>query len=142
LAEDHCQPPLRTGEFVWPNKIWVDCGDAFIPDSAERLLLDESVLRTKLNLDQIRRSTPLLTRKKIKLKIDGDVGRADGFHNVKDFWEVAFGRVEIVDQLDSEGARSLEQKALSGFGQPPIAPVKIVLRSYPVFIDHRNKVMK
>src|SRR3982751_3034688 len=28
LTEDHCQP-LRTGAFVWPSRIWIDCCDPF-----------------------------------------------------------------------------------------------------------------
>src|SRR5262249_3241309 len=99
LVEENCGTPLRTGRFVWPNRIWVDCCESFVPDPADKLILDEPTLRIKL--EQLRRSTVLLTRKKIKLRVEGDVGRPDGFREVKDFWEVGYGRIEVMDRLDS-----------------------------------------
>jgi hypothetical protein len=134
LAEDNCLPPVQTGEFVWPTKLWIDCCDSFVPNSAEKLFLDETALRIKLS--QIRRSTPLLTRTKITLKVDGDIVNAVGRHEAKDSWEVAYGRIEISDHLGR--TRRVNRKPPAGFGDPPVAPAKIVLRLYPRSINDED----
>ena len=95
-----------------------------------------------MKLEQLKRSTPLLTRKKIKLRVDGDVARRDGFRDVKDCWEVAYGRIQIVDQLYSDAARRGDKPRIPGFGRPPVAPVQIVLKLNPVFIEDENNVIK
>src|SRR5689334_12690742 len=45
LAEDRCQKPARTGDFVWPSRIAIECEE--LPDAA-KLVLNEVVLTQKI----------------------------------------------------------------------------------------------
>jgi hypothetical protein len=132
LAEDRCDKSPRSD--VWPNKIWVNCCDE-LPIGRTRtvMAIDPTWLLEKLI--HIRQTTPLLVRKKVDFKADGDVLRQVGWRDVKDQWEVAYGRVEISDQLKSK-QKSVDQP--KGFGDPPIAGIQIVIRDIPHYLDEES----
>src|SRR5262245_62152205 len=96
--------------------------EVFALDPAEKLHVEDSVLKRKLA--EIRRTTPLLVRRKARIKTEGDRGWADGTESVKDVWEVAFGRIAVAPSA-AQGQNVVGGSA--GFGTAPIAPARLSL---------------
>jgi hypothetical protein len=131
LAEDDCPRSAWSKGFAWPNKIALESDESFASDPNDKLQLDESVLSQKLT--EIRRSTRLLFRPKTRFKAEGDRAWPDGVEQRKDVWEVAFGRIEIA--RDHQARRGVANRH-AGFGDPPVAPAKLILRLNPRFIEN------
>src|SRR5205823_1411889 len=135
---DHCKNSVKTGNRKWPDKIWVNCCETPIDQVTANVILDQQSLAAKIGL--LRKSTVLKIRKKENLQLEGDVLSPVGWVDVKDKWEVAYGRIETIDQLRPLANRSA-QNGDTGFGQPAIASVQIVGQDIPQYFDDKALVL-
>lgn len=110
LGEETCARKLATGDFVWPNLLWLECCRTPAPMPPSPFVLDGAVLRRKLAL--IKRGT--------KLRVYKGPGATDW----SDTWAVVYGRLETHERL--EVAITPSGKMGYGFGHLSAAPAQLI----------------
>lgn len=117
IGQDHCDQPIKTENYVWPNKIliWTQAEKGLPNPPTDRPALDLAVLAGKIS--EISRDTTLGTRKEFRMDKEG---------NLKDFavknqWVVAYGHTFYSPNLTS--AAICKGIGRNGFMRAPVVIV-------------------
>jgi hypothetical protein len=93
LSEDHCDSKITSGEYSWPNEVWISYSVSAPTPPSGLLVLDPEALAGKLAL--VRRTTALRMVEETLFHNDGTVTDEP----VRENWAVIFGRIETRQDL-------------------------------------------
>lgn len=123
LAQDHCEQPVTTDGYAWPNKVLiVDYSEEGMPKPpATTPEIDQNTLMKTLSL--IRKTATLGLHREPRFKTEGRTITFSHFADVNDEWGMAYGLVFTAPNLRKDDCG--DEIGCGGFDGAPIAVITL-----------------
>jgi hypothetical protein len=123
LAEDRCEQPVRTGDYTWPNQVFIanywEEGTPKPPSLMPEI--DQATLLKKLSL--VNKSTKLGLHEEPRFRAEGNTIVFSHRANVNDEWGIAYGLFVAAPKLRELGCE--DELGCGGFDGAPVALITL-----------------